>query len=448
LYNSGQWNGLTSSVAREEIGSWLEIQGKGQKQTNYRMRDFVFSRQRYWGEPFPIEYDNEGNIRVLETSELPLELPIVKDYEPSKDGKSPLAKTDWIHVRDEAGNIIGKHEADTMPNWAGSNWYFARFTDPHNQNEFASKENMKYWLPVDHYFGGGEHTTMHLLYSRFVYKFLYDQGLVPTPEPYDHRWNGGILLGPDGSKMSKSKGNVVQPNEKLDSMGADALRLYIAFIGPYDGTVVWQDSGLKACKTVVDRVWNLQQKVAWDKKVLETVDTLEKQEKSLVVAYHKFVKNITKMLDEMRLNVAVAEIMTFTNLLKDLSEIPEDIWLSFILVIAPFMPHISEELAYLVYKQKGGEFDVSQDEQLRKNYGSIHLDPYFPNYDEALCIDDEITYVVQINGKVRAEFQISKDTLEAEVLEIAKTTTAKWLDGKTIKFSKVIPGKLVTLVVD
>jgi leucyl-tRNA synthetase len=447
LYNSGQWNGLTSEKAREQIGDWLESIGKGKKQTNYRMRDFVFSRQRYWGEPFPIEYDLDGNICVLENSELPLELPIVEDYEPGKNGKSPLAKTDWINVRDGQGNIVGKHEADTMPNWAGSNWYFARFTDPHNQNEFASTENMKYWLPVDHYFGGGEHTTMHLLYSRFIYKFLFDQVLVPTPEPYDYRHNGGILLGPDGAKMSKSKGNVVQPNEKLDSMGADALRLYIAFIGPYDGTVTWQDSGLKACKTVVDRIWNLQEKIVWDKNVLENIEKLDKQQKSLVVSYHKFVKNITGMLDEMRLNVGVAEIMTFSNLLKDTPEIPEDIWLSFILVIAPFMPYISEELAYLVYRKKGGQYDA-EDQELQKNYGSIHLDPYFPDYDEALCMDDEITYVVQVNGKVRTEFMIAKDAPETQVLEQAKTAAAKWLEGKTIKFSKVIPGKLVTLVVN
>jgi leucyl-tRNA synthetase len=644
LYGSGEFDGLTSSEARAKIGEKLVQKNSGKVQTNYRMRDFVFSRQRYWGEPFPIEYDMEGNIRLLEKSELPLMLPDVDDYEPSKDGQSPLAKTDWIHVRDkpkilyattnshkielmkfawkyqgldqkyqlltlkdlpdvkvghieentgsfegdallkakeyakasglptisqdrgfeitalnnwpgtdskkvfygtdkylidstysdrkmdniemlrintqrlldkvpadnrqafvvqamaialpdgiefvdkdrvegtisneirgegeafdwlfvkngetqtlgeinslefdakniypildsvieklgvlvpESSDIIGRHEADTMPNWAGSNWYFTRFTDPQNSTEFASMENMKYWLPVDHYFGGGEHTTIHLLYSRFLHKFLFDQGLVPTPEPFDTRWNGGILLGPDGSKMSKSKENVVSPVEKLESMGADALRLYIAFIGPYDGTVVWQDSGLKACKTVVDRVWNLQAKMG-SNTVLNKVSELDAENKKLVVSYHKFVRNMTLYIEEMRNNVAVAEIMTFSNLLKDQATIPHDIWQHFVLAIGPFTPHLSEELWSKLGKKT-----------------SAHLEKY-PTFDPVLCVDDMVTMVVQINGKVRGQFETAKDSSEKEVITKAKESTAKWLDGATIKFVKVIPNKLVTLVV-
>ena len=575
LFGSGEFDGLTSEVAREKIAQKLGVMGKGVSRTNYRMRDFVFSRQRYWGEPFPLEYldgdvetilvdavfclihkgdeglslntelcdfleaqnkqiivvtnakdsvlleikkllehtkfvvfslqfnpektdpeyykkliqmysldlsktiyidhsldniaastqcgietyqyvDNQETIDFLKArietktqavsdSKLPLILPDLEDFEPNKDGRSPLAKSDWISVRDEKGNVIGLHEADTMPNWAGSSWYYLRFTDPKNQHEFASQDNLNYWLPVDHYFGGSEHTTLHLLYSRFWHRFLYDIGRVPTLEPYDYRTNGGILLGPDGSKMSKSKGNVIQPDDKLAAVGADALRLYIAFIGPYDATVIWQDGGLKACKNLVDKIWNYQTKVDFGIEWLGDT-ALSKEEKSLVVSYHKFVKNMTEMLENMRNNVAVAEIMSFSNLLKDVSVIPGDIWENLVKAISPFMPHISEELTYAMYKQKGGKASP-EDSDFATNYTSVHLKSY-PTFDPELCIDDTVKYAVQVNGKVRADFEISSDASEADILTQAKASVPKYLEGKTIKFSKIIPNKLVTLVVE
>jgi leucyl-tRNA synthetase/inosine/xanthosine triphosphate pyrophosphatase family protein/ADP-ribose pyrophosphatase YjhB (NUDIX family) len=555
LYSSGEFNGLTSQETRVKIANKLVQMGKGKTQTNYRMRDFVFSRQRYWGEPFPFEYimlenvdtilidavfclinksenglslneelynyldtlpqrkivvtnakdealqttkelvgikfevfslqfdpektdprfyetmieslgidinttiyfdhndDNLSSARanklhcfqyksnqqaistlntlfdtrhftnVIKDDKLPLALPDLEDFEPSKDGRSPLAKSNWINVRDEQGGVIGSHEADTMPNWAGSSWYYLRFTDSKNNEAFASEENLKYWLPVDHYFGGSEHTTLHLLYSRFWHQFLYDMGKVPTPEPYDYRTNGGILLGPDGSKMSKSKGNVIQPDDKLAAVGADALRLYIAFIGPYDATVVWQDGGLKACKTLVDRIWNLQQAVS------PTLKNDLVGNKKLYVAYNKFVKSVTGLLEEMKNNVAVAEIMTFTNLLRDTPTIPQDIFEGFIQVVAPFAPHLCEELwSVLGHKT------------------SVALTTW-PTFDPELCYDDIVTYAVQVNGKVRADFEIEANATDEQILEKAKGCVEKYLEGKTIRFSKIIPGKLVTLVV-
>jgi leucyl-tRNA synthetase/inosine/xanthosine triphosphate pyrophosphatase family protein/predicted NUDIX family NTP pyrophosphohydrolase len=550
LYNSGEFDGLNSNDARQQIGAYLVSQNQGQIQTNFRMRDFVFSRQRYWGEPFPFETVEKANpriwelnfrgenvakyldkilsgdkkieiralnpeeknkyfgeieigdkinlidknqeithqyfasevktfkkiedalncnfdfkavfpdisglqtlelvkkefadtdyfeliqkngfvaillskeeakiLRVLDDSQLPLELPDLEDFAPTNDGQSPLAKSDWINVRNAQGEVIGHHEADTMPNWAGSSWYYMRFIDPKNSEEFASQEKLNYWLPVDHYFGGSEHTTLHLLYSRFWHKFLFDKGLVPTPEPYDYRTNGGILLGPDGAKMSKSKGNVIQPDDKLASVGADALRLYIAFIGPYDATVIWQDGGLKACKTVVDRVWDLRLKIAKN----------PAENKKLVVSYNKFVKSITGLLTDLKNNVAVAEIMTFSNLLRDQSEISQDIWEGFLKVLAVFAPHVTEEL----YRQLGYT-------------KSIHLEQ-FPNYDEKYCIDEEVKYVVQINGKLRGEFEIPAGSSDEQVLKQAKTVAAKYLENQTIKFTKIIPNKLVTIVVE
>jgi leucyl-tRNA synthetase/8-oxo-dGTP pyrophosphatase MutT (NUDIX family) len=555
LFGGGEFNGLTSQEARGKIAEKLGNLGQGISQTNYRMRDFVFSRQRYWGEPFPFEYhklesvetilidavfclinktengltlneelytylenlpqrkivvtnakdealqtikklvgdkfevfslqfspektdpkfyetmikdlgidinlavyfdhndDNLSSARankihcfqyksnqqaistlntlfdtghytnVMKDEKLPLVLPDLEDFEPSKDGRSPLAKSDWINVRDEQGGIVGSHEADTMPNWAGSSWYYLRFTDPKNNQAFASEDNLKYWLPVDHYFGGSEHTTLHLLYSRFWHQFLYDTGKVPTPEPYDYRTNGGILLGPDGSKMSKSKGNVIQPDDKLAAVGADALRLYIAFIGPYDATVIWQDGGLKACKTLVDRIWNLQQVVS------STLKNDLAGNKKLYVAYNKFVKSVTALLEEMKNNVAVAEIMTFTNLLRDTPTIPQDIFEGFIQVVAPFAPHLCEELwSVLGHKT------------------SVALTTW-PTFDPELCVDDIVTYAVQVNGKVRADFEIEANASDEQILEKAKGCVEKYLEGKTLRFSKIIPGKLVTLVV-
>lgn len=444
LYNSGEYSDLTSEEAKAKLTEELEATGRGYRQVNYKFRDWVFSRQRYWGEPFPFEYyklesldskdagrtieiDGETyQVKLLGVEELPLVLPDVEDYLPSDDGRSPLAKTEWINIRDEQSRIIGKREPDTMPNWAGSSWYYLRFCDPKNNQEFASYEKLKYWLPVDHYFGGSEHTTLHLLYSRFWHRFLYDLGYVPTPEPYDYRTNGGLLLGPDGRKMSKSLGNVVSPDEKLALVGADALRLYINFIGPYDGTVIWQDGGLKACKRLVDNIWALRLRVSQSAEA----------KRSMISAYHKLLRNVTQQISELRTNVAVAELMGFVNLLKEQEQIPVDIWKGFLQVLAPFVPHVAEELWYTI-----NGFDRTDPTK------SIHLSKW-PSFDPNLCIDDEVTIVVQVNGKIRGEFTVSKDSPDDLLINKAKEVASKWLLDKQIKFTKVIPNKMVTFAVE
>jgi leucyl-tRNA synthetase len=417
LFASDKYNGLTSEEAKIEITKDLVASSNGHVQTNWRLRDWVFSRQRYWGEPFPIEYNLAGNVVLIQDNDLPLTLPQLDNFTPSPDGRSPLAESDWISIKDDSG-ITGYHEADTMPNWAGSSWYYLRFCDPKNNNEFASQKNLKYWLPVDQYFGGSEHTTMHLLYSRFWHKFLFDTKLVPTSEPYKTRTNGGILLGEDGTKMSKSKGNIIQPDEKLSRVGADALRLYIAFIGPYDATVVWQEGGLIACKRVIDTIWKLQNRV------IKECESTE-----LTISYHKYLYQVTNMLKSMKANTAVSQIMILLNTMKNQKNISLDIWKSFLVTIAPFTPHVASELWH--------QHHPSED---------IHLQPW-PKFDESKLVTETIKMVVQVNGKIRGEIQVDSDTTDDKILELATKTADKYLENKPIKFSKIIPKKLITIVV-
>lgn len=418
----------------------------GHKKINYKLRDWVFSRQRYWGEPFPFEYLKNENlavkteidgesygVKLIEKDKLPLVLPHITDYEPSDDGRSPLAKTDWINILDENGKIIGKHESDTMPNWAGSSWYFLRFIDPKNDKNFADFEKMKYWLPVDHYFGGNEHTTLHLLYSRMWHQFLFNQNLVPTPEPYKMRTNGGMLLGEDGRKMSKSLGNVISPDEKIEIYGADALRLYINFIGPYDATVVWQEGGLKACKKFLDTVWSLKNRV-----------TEEKVEHNLWFDFYPMLLKINENIQDLKTNVCVAEMMGFVNKLKGCEKIEADLWYKFLQVLSPFAPHIAEELWQM--SKNGEKENVDKNPQNFDVKNSIHLSTW-PKIEEKYLVKNTVKYAVQVNGKVRANFEIESEAREAEVLETAKKSVEKWIDGKNIAFSKIILNKLVTLVV-
>jgi mutator protein MutT len=442
LYDSAEFSGLHSSEARSKIAQKLASLGKGKKQINYKFRDWVFSRQRYWGEPFPFEYikktdttkskhtttinGEEYEIHLLGKDKLPLELPDVADFQPANDGRSPLAKSDWATIKDESGQVVGMHEVDTMPQWAGSSWYYLRYTDPKNTQEFASQENLKYWLPVDHYFGGSEHTTLHLLYSRFWHKVLYDLGHVPTPEPYANRTNGGLMLAADGTKMSKSKGNVVNPDEKIEVVGADAMRLYMSFIGPLEATVVWQDGGLIACKRLVDSLFRSKEKV--DKELVAT-------DPKTLATYHQMLKKVTEHLENMRNNVAVAEIMTFNNFLKDLEVIPGDIWTGYLQVLAPFASHVTEELWYDFH-----DFDQSDYTK------SIHTSSW-PKYDPELAKNQEVVIAVQVNGKVRATFEAAADSEDDIILEKAKQEVTKWLEGKEIKFSKVVKNKLVSIVV-
>jgi|GEM_PF-1063258 len=365
-------------------------------------------------------------IKLLPEAELPLELPSLEDYEPSEEGLSPLSKSPWIHIKNQKGEVVAKRESDTMPNWAGSSWYYLRYVDPQNTQELADQDKMKYWLPVDYYFGGSEHTTLHLLYSRFWHRFLFDRGVVPTPEPYQNRTNGGILLAEDGTKMSKSKGNVVNPEQKINTMGSDALRLYINFIGPYEATVCWQEGGLRACKKLVDTVFHLKDKVV----PLASIDNKTN------TAYHKFVKNVGWQIESLKTNVAVAEIMTMTNFLKSTQQIPLQIWLGFLKCLAPFAPHLSEELWYLANK-----FDRQDATK------SIHLSPW-PQFDPQMILEEVITIAVQVNGKLRGTFEIEVDASEQMLYTKAQEVAQKYLLDKDIKFKKIIPNKMVTFSVN
>lgn len=362
-------------------------------------------------------------VKLIEPENLPLVLPPVEDYEPSNDGRSPLAKTDWINIKDENGEIIGKHESDTMPNWAGSSWYFLRYCDPHNDQEFASKEKLDYWLPVDHYFGGSEHTTLHLLYSRFWHRFLHDYNYIDTPEPYQMRTNGGILLAEDNTKMSKSKGNVINPDEKIAKVGADALRVYINFIGPYDATVAWQENGLMACKKFLESVWSGQEKVHKDYIDDDTVVTL----------LNKTIKEVEENLVNLKSNVSVAKLMELNNLLKSQEKISQHTYNTLLQLLAPIAPHFADELWHQL-----NNLDES------KPSNSIHLTSW-PEFDESKLISSTVTIAVQINGKIRAEIEVPRDELDQIVLEKAIESVGKHLEGKNIEFSKVIPNKLVTI---
>ncbi|MEZ4752789.1 MAG: leucine--tRNA ligase [Bdellovibrionota bacterium] len=420
---------------KEEVVAALEKNNRGNKETTYRLRDWLFSRQRYWGEPIPILHKADGTLEaVADTNSpddvahnLPLLLPQVPDYTPSSDGSSPLAKNiEWVSAKAKDGSPA-KRETNTMPNWAGSSWYYLRYIDPHNDQAIADQEKMKYWLPVDRYFGGSEHTTLHLLYSRFWHQFLYDQNVVPTPEPYAWRMNGGILLGEDGFKQSKSRGNVVDLNEMLDKFGADALRMYICFLGPYDATMSWNQGGLKACRRLIENIYDLQSKVSD-----QSTEDLE-----FTKLYHRINKRVTSMIDNLKMNTAVSEFMIFVNEAKKQPTIGHDTWNGFVRLIAPFAVFLAEELWRLLQKSK--DWDKSK---------SIHLNQW-PKYDPALTKEDSITIGIQVNGKVRAEIQVTQEDNETTVKDkvLSIPNVEKWLEGKEIKKFIYVPGKIVSLVV-
>lgn len=426
VINSDFLNDLTPPEAMEKIMNYLEEKGWGERVTHYNIRDWVFSRQRYWGEPIPLLHREDGKIEATPENELPVTLPDVEDFNPLPDGTSPIAKNEeWLNTTALDGTPA-KREIDTMPNWAGSSWYFLRFIDPHNDNEFADKKKLEYWMPVDHYFGGSEHTTLHLLYSRFWNRFLYDLGYVTTKEPYQMRTNGGLLLGPDGRKMSKSIGNIVDPMAIVEKYGADALRMYIAFIGPYTDTYPWSDDGVKATHKLLQYLYEYQEKVN-DAKPSEELER----------AYHKLVKNITKMFEELKMNTAVSEVMKFMNLLKGENEIPRSVWLGLLQVIAPLSPFVTEELW-----QKANEYSQWKPEN------SIHLSDW-PKYDESLARDAVIEIPIQVNGKHRAsiyvEPDISDEEVELKALEEEKVKIA--LNNQKPRKIIYVPGKIINIVV-
>lgn len=426
LVNSEFLNGMTTSQAMTAIMDHLEKNGWGTTTVVYKLRPQVFSRQRYWGEPIPLVYKQDGTIEALEDTQLPLELPIMENFLPAEDGTSPLARnTEWNNTVDSQGNSA-KRETDTMPTWAGSNWYYMRYVDPKNDKAPADMEKLKYWMPVDMYFGDSGHTTAHLLYSRFWYKFLYDCGVVPHDEPYDFRMSGGMLLGPDGQKMSKSKGNVINPQEVLETQGADAVRTYLAFIGPYEDTYPWNPRGLNACSKLVKSIYELKTLV---KDVKPDADTQK--------VLHKTIKNMTEMMGGLKMNTSVSEIMILVNHLKKQQQIAKDIWKNVILVVAPFMPFVAEELWQELNEYKEW-----------KKENSVHLQTW-PKYDENILKETRMTLPIQINGKVRANLDVDTNTSEEDITKLALDldNVKKYIDNQPVKKIIYIQGKILNIVI-
>ncbi len=421
--NSDFLDGLPSWKAKQDMISWLEEKGTGERATTYKLRDWVFSRQRYWGEPIPIIHCAKCGSVPVPDDQLPVVLPDVEAYQPTDTGESPLAKIrDWVEVKCPKCGGEAERETDTMPNWAGSSWYFLRYCDPHNDKELASQEAMKYWMPVDLYNGGMEHTVLHLLYSRFWYKFLWDIGVVPKEcgsEPYRVRRSHGLVLAEGGEKMSKSKGNVVNPDDVVSRYGADVFRLYELFMGPFDQPVPWDTNGIEGVKKFLDKVWHAFENVASNPFNNDEAETL----------YHQTVKKITEGIDTLHFNTCVSQLMILTNAFTDANGIPESMRAGFIQLLAPFAPHLAEEL----WQQIGQR-------------GSVHRSGW-PSYDSGKLKGATFELVVQVNGKVRAKIKVPSDVGEDEAKAKAQEAAVKWLEGKTPSKIVYIQGRLVSIVV-
>ena len=424
--NSGFLDGLNIADAKQKMIDWLEEHDAGHKKVNYRLRDWIFSRQRYWGEPIPVIHWDDGTTSLVPEDELPLELPKTDNIEPSGTGESPLANVeDWVNVYDENGRH-GLRETNTMPQWAGSSWYWLRYTDPHNDKEFASKEALDYWSPVDLYVGGAEHAVLHLLYARFWHKVLYDLGLVPTKEPFMKLVNQGMILGSNHEKMSKSKGNVVNPDDIVDQYGADTLRLYEMFMGPLEESVPWDEKGLHGANKWVQRVWRLL--MDDNNHLRDRVSTFN--DGKLTKVYNQTVKKVTEDYERMHFNTAISQLMVFVNEAYKVGDLPVEYMKGFVKMIAPIMPHMAEEL----WSQFGESDTIT--------YQS------WPTYDPKALVEDEVEMIVQVNGKVRAKIKMAKDTDrdEAQQLALANEHVKKFTDGKDIKKVIVVPNKIVNIV--
>ena len=423
MVNSGMLDGLTVDEAKKKIIDWLTSEGKGHSKVNYKLRDWVFSRQRYWGEPIPMVYCEKCGYVPIDEKDLPLRLPMVESYEPTDNGESPLAKmTDWINTTCPCCGGKAKRETDTMPQWAGSSWYYLRYMDPHNKNAIASKEALNYWSPVDWYNGGMEHTTLHLLYSRFWHKFLYDIGVVPTPEPYAKRTSHGMILGENGEKMSKSRGNVVNPDEIVDEYGADTMRLYEMFIGDFEKAAPWSKASIRGCRRFVERYWNLQS-------VLIDGDKIRPE---LEGAFNKAIKKVGEDIENIKFNTAIATLMALINDISNVKSINKEELRIFSILLNPFAPHVTEEV-YEACKLGNG----------------ILAEAEWPEYDESKCVDESVEIVVQVNGKIKAKLNIPVDADKDAVLDLAKNdeNVNKAIDGMKIIKEIVVPKKLVNLVV-
>ena len=422
LVNSGFLDGMSVEDAKKAIQEWLTERNLGERKTNYKLRDWVFSRQRYWGEPIPIVHcDKCGYVPVPE-SELPLVLPNVDSYEPTDNGESPLAKmTDWVNTTCPHCGGPAHRETDTMPQWAGSSWYFLRYCDPHNDKALASPEALKYWTPVDWYNGGMEHTTLHLLYSRFWHKFLYDIGVVPTPEPYAKRTSHGMILGENGEKMSKSRGNVVNPDEIVRDYGADTMRVYEMFIGDFEKAAPWSQSSIKGSKRFLDKVWALSDK-------LTEGDSYRAELES---AFHRTIKKVTEDIEGLKMNTAIAALMSLLNDIQGSGSINRAEFKTYLILLNPFAPHMTEEL----WQQAGFEGMLNEAE--------------WPKYNEAKCADSTVEIAVQVNGKIKARISVAADISAPDAIAAAKAdgAVAAAIDGKNIIKELYVPKKLVNIVV-
>ena len=419
MVNSGELNGITNKKdAIEKMLGVLAKLGCGEKGVQYKMKDWAFNRQRYWGEPIPIVHCPDCGIVPVPYEELPLELPPVENFQPGQDGESPLAKIDsFVHCKCPKCGKDARRETDTMPQWAGSSWYFLRYCDPNNDKEFASQEALKYWLPVDWYNGGMEHTTLHLLYSRFWHKFLYDQGVVPTSEPYQKRTSHGMILGENGEKMSKSRGNVVNPDDIVDVYGADTLRTYEMFIGAFDLAASWSEDGVKGCRRFLDRVWKLQDSVTDEKGYSKDMET----------KMHQVIKKVSNDFENLKYNTAIAAMMALLNDFYKKGSVTADEFKTLLILLNPVAPHITEELWSV------------------KNYGGYVYQQTWPEFDEAKTVESTVEIAVQINGKTKATLAIGKEDPKDEVIAKAKEVIADKLTGNVIK-EIYVPGRIVNIV--
>ena len=423
MVNSGMLDGLSVDEAKVKIIDWLTSEGKGHAKVNYKLRDWVFSRQRYWGEPIPIVHCDKCGYVPIDESELPLRLPMVESYEPTDNGESPLANmTDWISTTCPKCGGKACLETDTMPQWAGSSWYFLRYMDPHNNEALASKEALEYWSPVDWYNGGMEHTTLHLLYSRFWHKFLYDIGVVPTPEPYAKRTSHGMILGENGEKMSKSRGNVVNPDDIVNEYGADTMRLYEMFIGDFEKAAPWSQASIRGCRRFIERYWNLQNNLIDGDKIRPELES----------AFHKTIKKVGDDIENIKFNTAIAALMALINDISNAKSINKEELRIFSILLNPFAPHVTEEVYQACSLGDG-----------------ILAEAKWPEYDEAKCVDESVEIVVQVNGKIKAKLNIPVDADRNAMLELAKADekVQAAIGNMNIIKEIAVPKKLVNFVV-
>ena len=422
MVNSGMLNGMSVEEAKKSIIAWLEKEGKGHTKVNFKLRDWVFSRQRYWGEPIPIIYCEHCGYVPVPENELPLMLPEVDSYEPTDDGESPLSTMDsFVNTTCPVCGAPAKRETDTMPQWAGSSWYFMRYCDPDNMDALAAKEALDYWLPVDWYNGGMEHTTLHLLYSRFWHKFLYDIGVVSCKEPYQKRTSHGMILGENGEKMSKSRGNVVNPDDIVKEYGADTLRMYEMFIGDFEKSAPWSSASIKGCKRFLEKIWSLQ----------DCLIEGDSYRKELEVSFHKTIKKVTEDIESLKFNTAIAAMMALLNDIQDVGTINRKEYTDLLIMLNPFAPHVTEE----IYQLLGNQDMITHSSWVQ--------------YDESKCVENTVEIALQVNGKLKSKLMIPADVAKDEVLALAKNNEKikEILADKTIVKEIYVPGKIVNIVV-